>query len=393
MTTLPPLRIAYTSRRPFADGRVTAPFPENDPASIAYLLGGDYFSFFTLKKLSPAQLTEKLAPYDLVFVALDHRVLDTVAHIAAACGERLVTYSEGNIADYQMHSPTGQATFLQIINQARINFMYWEKYVPFYHSVSHRPAAYLPYPYFYEDAIPYTVPISQRQRHITLPSGLTGNTRNGLGSLAVARQLLSQGSIEQVNCWLAAPTFAEDAQAIQYFLANGPLPQSRTRFSWRRWLQKSGLDYRFLLKLKHRRSQSQEAPPTALVQLDRLALYRRRTWLHYLPEMARTMLVIDMNNRETVGRNAQDCAAVGVPCVSTNRSDMQKRLYPDVTIEESWDVDQAVALCQQLLQDEPFYQSTIEQAGKKLVEFGPEAFCQRFERILAMYPELVTVQK
>jgi hypothetical protein len=218
-----------------------------------------------------------------------------------------------------------------------------------------------------------------------------GHTRNGLGSLAVARQLLRQGCVEQINCWLAAVTFAEDAQAIQHFLSGTPMPRSRSRFNWRQWLQQSGMDYRFLLKVKQSRHKQQEAPPP-LVQVNGLALYRRRTWLHYLPEMAKTRLVVDMNTRETVGRNALDCAAVGVPCVSTNRSDMQGRLFPDITISDSWDVEQAISLCHRLLQDEHFYQSTIERATAELSHFGPAGFKRRFAAILTEHPELLSAK-
>ena len=389
MIDLPPLKIAYVSRRPFADGPVTVPFPESDPANIAYLLKGDYFSFFTLKKLAQPQIKEKFAVYDLIFVPIDHRDLNTVAYIAAACGNRLATYSEGNIADYQIHSPAGQATFLQIINQAKINFLYWEKYVPFYRSLTSQPVYYLPYPYFYEEAANYMVPITRRQYHVTLPSGLTGNTRNGLGSLAVARQLLRQNWIEQVNCWLSAVNFAEDAHAVEYFLLGRSPPRPQRQFNWRRWLEKSGLDYRFLLRLKNRRRPASTSAPR-LVQSQGLALYRRRTWLHYLPEMAQTMLVIDMNTRETVGRNSLDCAAIGVPCISTNRSDMQGRLFPNITLNDSWDVEQAVTLCQRLLQDKAFYQTIIEQASKAVTQFGPTAFQKRFAVILSECPQLIS---
>jgi hypothetical protein len=106
--------------------------------------------------------------------------------------------------------------------------------------------------------------------------------------------------------------------------------------------------------------------------------------------MAKTMLVIDMNTRETVGRNALDCAAVGVPCVSTNRSDMQERLFPDITLDDSWNVEQALALCKHLLRDMPFYQATIERAPAALSQFGPTACAKRFANILKEYPQLLT---
>ncbi|MCB8982262.1 MAG: hypothetical protein H6659_00385 [Ardenticatenaceae bacterium] len=378
------MKVAYTSRRPFADGPVTSPIPENDPVNIAYVLQGDYFSFFTLDKLSAEGLQKRLAPYDLVFVPLDLRALESVQRIAQACNGRYATYSEGNIADYQMLSPTDQIVFLSLINRAAINFLYWEKYVPFYQALTNRPVVYLPYPFLYEEAGSFRLPRIERARQVTLPSGLAGSTRNGLASLAVAKILLEMGLIERVNCWLTAVTFAEDVQAVQHFVLGTPFSPPKVRWNWRQWLLKSGLDYRKLLALKKNRSQGQQSslPPKIV---DGLGLYRRQTWHHYLPEAAKTMAIIDMNNRETVGRNALDAAVLGIPCVSTDRSDMQPRLFPATTLADSWDIDGAVALCHKLLQDDDFYEDVIAYAAQALTGFGREGFLQRWQEVVAGY--------
>jgi len=378
------MKIAYTSRRPFTDGPVRAPIPENDPANIAYVLKGDYFSFFTLDKLSPDQLHSKLAPYDLVFIPLDMRAWKSVQRIAAACHGRYATYSEGNIADYQMLSPTDQVAFLTLIDRAVINFLYWEKYVSFYQTLTSRPVAYLPYPFFPAEASQYSVPPEQRAPHITLPSGLAGATRNGLASLAVARVLLEKQLVTRVNCWLTAVTFAEDAQAVQHFMLGTPFSPPKIRFNWRHWLLKSGLDYRKLLALKQNRQTSPSTPDGPTV-VKGLALYRRQTWRHYLPEAAKTQAIIDMNNRETVGRNALDAAALGLPCISTDRSDMQPRLFPAITLKDSWDIDGAVALYQKLAQDSAFYQEVVRYAAQEVARFGEAGFLQRWQHILASY--------
>jgi hypothetical protein len=390
------MRIAYTSRRPFSDGPVHQPFLENDPANIAYALDGEYFSFYTLKKLSGRQLEEKLKPYTLVFVALDLRALDIVERIADACDGRLATYSEGSIADYQMQPPAGQYTFLRLLRQAAINFLYWEKYVPFYRSLTGAPVAYLPYPYLTEKVRQYYVPPERRPGHVTLPSGLSGATRNGLSSLSVAKKLLEENLINQINCWLSTPTFSEDAPVVHYFLdtrmeATPAIRQraGRVRFNWRQWLHESRLDYRSLLRLKNRLpGRRPGVPAAAWAQTSNLTLYRRQTWLNYAAQTAHSTIVIDMNNRETVGRNALDCAALGIACVSTSRSDIQPRLFPQTTVEDSWDVDQALAFCRRLLQDKAFYQSVADQAAAGLKHFETLAFQRRFQAILECYPDL-----
>ena len=389
------MRVAFTSRRPFADGPVQEPFLENDPANIAYVLRGDYVSFYTLKKLSDRQLEKKLEPYDLVFVALDLRALDIVERIARACDGRLATYSEGSIADYQMHPPAGQHTFLRLIRQAAINFLYWEKYIPFYQSLTDAPVAYLPYPYLASEASRHYLPLSDRHRHVTLPSGLGGATRNGLGSLSVAKKLLEQNLITQINCWLSATTFAEDAQVVSCFLSGSPLTPHirRTRLNWRQWLHTSRIDYRPLLNLKNRvLGRGTGAPPAPLIQSDNLAFYRRQTWLNYVTQIASSSIIIDMNNRETVGRNALDCAALGIACVSTNRSDIQARLFPQITLADSWDVDGAFTFCRRLLQDRRFYQSVVEYAAEALKQFDEQAFLGRFQAVLKCYPHLTQLR-
>lgn len=385
------MKVAFASHRPFPDGPVRQPFAESDPANIAYVLDGDYYSFFSLGKLSNQQISRKLEPYDLVFVALDHRNFDVAAKVASACEDRLATYSEGGIGDYQLHSPRGQQTFLYLINRAAINFLYWEKYLSFYQSLTSKPVEYLPYPYLIDQAERYRTSVGERMKHVTLPSGLAGRTRNGLSSLTVAKTLLQRDHITRINCWLSTPSAREDGHVIRQFLQDSfeAWSTAPTRLSWRRWLRRSGIDYRPLLQLRNRLFGNRfNSEATALVEMDNLALYTRQAWPRYLEKVAKSLLLIDMNNRESVGRNALDCAALGIACVSTDRSDMQKRLFPDTTVADSWDVQQAITLCERLLQDSSFYQSVIEYASTALVQFSSQSFKRRFEAILQRYPDL-----
>lgn len=94
--------------------------------------------------------------------------------------------------------------------------------------------------------------------------------------------------------------------------------------------------------------------------------------------------MVDLNNRETVGRNALDCAALGVPCVSTPWSDLQPKLFAETTVRHPWAVDEAVEICRRLLTDEGFRQRVCAQAAARLEEYGPEAFRQRFAQVRAL---------
>ena len=389
------MNVAFVSRRPFPDGAVEQPIPENDPANIAYVLGGDYFSFLSLGKLRDNAMARRLGGYDLVFVALDLRNLDVVERVAKACGARLATYSEGGIGDYEMHPPAGQTAFLRLIRGAAINLLYWEAYVPFYRTLTAAPVEYLPYPYLLDRVEVLRTAPAERPRHVTLPSGFGGKTRNGLASLAVAKRLLEAGDIARINCWLSKPNFADDAAAVRYFVEGTPLPVRRLPrlIRWREWLRRSRIDYRPLLELRNRLfRKGPDAAPQAAASSERLALYARRPWPDYMAVLARSKLLVDMNNRETVGRNALDCAALRIPCVSTGRSDMQRRLFPDTTLDDSWDVDGAVALCRRLLDDQAFYQPVVEGAAVAVTEFGPDAFRRRWQAILERHPQLCSLR-
>jgi hypothetical protein len=386
------MRVCFTSYRPFADGSVQQPFLESDPANIAYALGGVYLSFYTLRKLSDRELRERLQPYDLVLVALDVEAIALVQRIVAARRGPVATYSEGHVADYQRLSPAGQISFIRIINEAQVNFLYWEKYLAFYRALTTAPVEYLPYPYLLTEARAYRLPLEQRAALAALPTGLAGSTRNGLANLAVAKKLLEAKSIEALACWLEAATFEQDVQAINYFLfsESAPAPAQTRVLNWRRWLSATHLDYRALLKLKAKWLPTSPPPKTsAALNIKNVSLYRREGWPKYLKQLASARLLIDLNNRETVGRNALDCAALGIPCVATNRSDLQRRLYPYTTLEDSWGIDQAVELCQRLLHDPGFYQQVIDYAAKAIQQFDLASFRQRFQSILDRHPHLL----
>lgn len=388
------MQIAFTSRRPFHDGPLEKPLPENDQVNMAHMIGAEYFSFFTLKKLSPAQLQAKLQPYNLIFIPLDVRDLETVKLIVAASNGRYAIYSEGGIADYQMLSPADQFTYLQIIRAARAIFLYWEKYVPFFQNITTNPVFYLPYPFFASFAEPFRVPFNERPRRLSLPSGLTGGSRNGLCSILAARQLLAENLYSEIDCWLASDNFRQDAESVHKILTDTPLHVEWpiTAVNLRKWLLKLPIDYRPLMKLRGKLNAniipdavSESQTPT--IQQGAVTMLRRHNWSAYLKRLGYNRLVVDLNNRPTVGRNALDCAALSIPCISTTYSDLQVKLFPQITLEDSWNIPQVVAYGRQL-QDDGFYNEVTQEAARCLKEFLPDRFKARFDQILAEHPEI-----
>lgn len=388
------MRIAFTSRRPFHDGPLEQPLPENDQVNMAYMIGANYFSFLTLKKLSDSQLVEKLRPYDIIFIPLDVRDLEGVKQIVAASNGRYAIYSEGGIADYQMLSPIDQLNYLQIIRQARAVFLYWEIYVPFFKKITTKPVFYLPYPFFLEMAEPFRVPFEERANRLSLPSGLVGGTRNGLSTLLAARQLLEENLYDQVDCWLSSANFRQDAEVVYQILTGTPLQTDwpKERANLRQWLLQRQIDYRPLLKLRNKLKTSMipdtfSLSKTPTIDQENITLLRRHNWLAYLKRLGKNLLVVDLNNRPTVGRNALDCAALMIPCLSTNYSDIQSKLFPQTTVADSWQIDEVVEIGRRL-KDQGFYREVTQEATLRLQEFLPDSFRKRFDKIVSDHPEI-----
>lgn len=382
------MKVCFTSYRLFGDGPVRQPFLESDPANVAYALGGDYISFYSLKKLTYRQLADTFQSYDLIIVALDVEAIELVRRIVEACPDRVATYSEGHIADYQRLSPAGQVSFLTAIRAAIFNFLYWEKYVAFYRSLTSKPVAYLPYPYLLDEACRHFVPHDRRPLRIAVPSGLAGYTRNGLASLSVAKRLLDQGTAEGVVCWLDTESYDEDLRAVRHFLLSTPFESSPSPMwlHWRKWLLQSRVDYRPLLRLRKKiRRARPSSPSDGTLTEGRVTLHRRAGWMRYLSQLAPARVLIDLNNRETVGRNALDCAALGIPCVSTDRSDIQAKLFPETTLTDPWRVDTAVQICSHLLNDSAFYWRVVSRAADAVRHYDLDGFKRRFYAVVGRY--------
>jgi hypothetical protein len=377
--------LCFVSARMFEDGRMVTPVPENDPANIAYAMRGDYFSYYSLRGLTDRQLEQLLTPYDPVIVTLDAVDIRFSRRIIRAAGDRAVGYSEGHVGDYQRLSPIDQTIFAEAVNSTRLNLLYWERYVPFYRSLGHTPAEYLPYPYLLEMARSQAMAVADRQSLVVLPTGLAGGTRNGLCNLLVARDLRDAGLIHTILVCLDAQTMGNDLAAVRYVVDGEPVARRRASL-WRLLLAKFPGDYRPLLRLRRslRPRGAAQLPPVVEVDAALYAL-RRTGWLPYLKAIAPARLMLDLNNRETVGRNALDCAALGIPCIGTNRSDLQEKLFPTTTLKDPWDTVGALALCERLLTEPSFCAQVVGVAAERVTALALDPFRRRFAGIATRY--------
>ena len=90
------------------------------------------------------------------------------------------------------------------------------------------------------------------------------------------------------------------------------------------------------------------------------------SWLHIYP-----------TRNVGAAREPMACAAVGTPCIGSDRSHTQKRLFPKLACDV-YDVDTMVKLAQRLYDDKDFYKEVVDYAWEQLKFYTIESTKKRF---------------
>jgi hypothetical protein len=104
----------------------------------------------------------------------------------------------------------------------------------------------------------------------------------------------------------------------------------------------------------------------------------------YWRQVAACDLALHLDYRRTIGRFSAECAALGVPCISTAGATMQRALFPELVVE-SWDVAGAAALAERLLRDPIFRNRVVAQAAVAIQPYALEPMAARFREALARF--------
>lgn len=104
-------------------------------------------------------------------------------------------------------------------------------------------------------------------------------------------------------------------------------------------------------------------------------------WINYLKHAKNTYMIIDTDNTWTLGRVANDAAAVGTPCIGLN-SGNQKRLFPDLTYSDIIDTDKVINLGIKLIENRKFYEKLQKKAFNRLEVCSYKNSVKRLEKML-----------
>lgn len=103
----------------------------------------------------------------------------------------------------------------------------------------------------------------------------------------------------------------------------------------------------------------------------------------FYAEAGKAKLWLNLDDRYTWGRYVLDAAALGVPIISTVNTGHATKLFPDLTVDSPFAIDQAVLIARTLLNDPEFAQSVCDRAWEGLQEYTPERVTQRLWTILS----------
>lgn len=104
-------------------------------------------------------------------------------------------------------------------------------------------------------------------------------------------------------------------------------------------------------------------------------------WTKYFRHHSQSYIGLNLDYRWTWNRYSIDCAAAGIPCISTKNATTQRMLYPELCVD-SFDAKKAIELAVKLFEDTGFYNKCRSFAMEKIKEFDYENSKKRFFSIM-----------
>ncbi len=355
----------------FYKKRLDKMYPDSDQLIIPYMYGADIYSYKRIKKTSLGKLRKDISKYDFIILTMDISYLEEMIKIIKARPKFIFGYSDNCLDTYQLYNPSQQALFFKVLGSVNAHLVYWENGIDFFSSLSKKPVYYLPFPYSKE----YTKEIKQgeKENSIVISDGFSSQTRNGITGLIVARQLIEDEIYDKAIVYIHRNDWFVNINLMEYWFNNKLNSLSFNELAKTNRLMKKDKFYKiFKMHMKSK----------VHVISDKLTLYIRGNYNKYLKTLAKSSLLIELNNRYSIGRNAWDCALLKIPYISTACTDMSGKFYPYTCVKTPWDIKTAYNLGKKLKRDKKFHTKVTDYALKNLEIFLPDSFQKKFESIL-----------
>lgn len=112
-----------------------------------------------------------------------------------------------------------------------------------------------------------------------------------------------------------------------------------------------------------------------------ITTHQMTDWQTYFKQHSTYHVGVHLDHRATWGRYPLDCAAAGIPCVSTIGSYTQTILFPELTVVH-YEIGRAQQLVARLYNDAVFYDRIVRYARDQLPYFDLQPTAQRFLNLL-----------
>lgn len=249
----------------------------------------------------------------------------------------------GRLKEYWKNQPETVETYRAFIRASHFNMNVCRTTVPFYRLLTNNPSLYLPQPYPVEYAL--------QQGVGSRMSGVEGN------------KLTAGAQADPPIIYVAGDTVRPD-------IMSGHLVAKVLQQRHPELLIRVTKTPEFSLNTSFLRGARYEVVPF-------------RPWAEQLRALAAVRLVINTDLWWTRGRVPVDCAAAGVPCVGTT-SDGQAELWPDLTAEESINMERLVALAERALTDGTFRRAVVQKAQRRLQSYTYVKTVERFKETIEL---------
>jgi hypothetical protein len=94
-------------------------------------------------------------------------------------------------------------------------------------------------------------------------------------------------------------------------------------------------------------------------------------WKDWMFKLAEFKYGIHLMQTYAAGSFMMNCGYLGIPCIGYNHTDTQRRIFPDLSVEQD-DLQRARALAKQLVADKDFYKACSEKAKNNFYKHSSE---------------------
>lgn len=274
---------------------------------------------------------EFFSEFDLVMVAVRDVLIEVGIKIKKQSTARIFAFLDGEMEHFTSLPGDLQVKLVELLNMADAVGVTHEYDIPIIKALTARPVGLVGVPFPLQRVREELCPPVEKKRHIHVGCG-TGKSfnRNGIVNIAALAEIGLPGV---VDVWSL-----EDREYVRQIKKYMPIP------------------------------------PVYFSHTPR--------WEDYIAQLNYSIMGLHLDYRQIWGRFALDCAAVRMPCIAPDNFYTQKKLFPRLCVNYQ-DIDGAVKLAKELLENNSFYEEVMAYAESQLAFFDKEEAKKRLVDLLS----------